>query len=86
MSKTFEVRLGELNPGDFGTILRVERDSEYHIEDRLFDLGVLEGEEVFVRHQAPLGGDPIAIEIRGMLLGLRREEANLVWIKKGDSK
>jgi Fe2+ transport system protein FeoA len=30
---------------------------------------------VRVVHQAPLGGDPIAVEIRGALIALRRHEA-----------
>jgi ferrous iron transport protein A len=29
-------------------------------------------------HQAPFGGDPVAVRVRGALIALRRNEANLI--------
>jgi Fe2+ transport system protein FeoA len=44
---------------------------------RLEEMGVTPGETVEVIRYAPLG-DPIEIKIRGYLLSLRKEEANLI--------
>jgi ferrous iron transport protein A len=43
-------------------------------------MGLVEGVEVCVAFKAPFG-DPIAIELNGTLLSLRRKEASLVNIR-----
>ncbi len=52
---------------------------------RLMDLGVIEGEQVFVLHEAPFGKDPIAVQVRGTLLALRRVEASAVIVQKAEN-
>lgn len=42
---------------------------------RLMDMGLLPGETIRVRHEAPLG-DPISIEFRDSHVSLRLEDAN----------
>jgi ferrous iron transport protein A len=44
------------------------------IGQRLLEMGLLEGEEVYVLAQAPLG-DPMEIQVRDSRLSLRRSEA-----------
>lgn len=44
---------------------------------RLEEMGVTPGEQVEIVRYAPLG-DPIEIRIRGYLLSIRREEADLI--------
>jgi ferrous iron transport protein A len=41
-------------------------------------MGFLEGSIAEVVHEAPFGGDPLAVRVRGTLLALRRQEANAV--------
>ncbi len=55
-------------------------NGEGKIRRRLFDMGVTEGTEIFVRKRAPLG-DPIEITLRGYELSLRKDEASLVEVK-----
>ncbi len=47
---------------------------------KLTEMGCLPGEKVTMTHIAPLG-DPIAIEIDGYLLSLRKQEASTVVVK-----
>ncbi len=71
--------LGQLKVGQKGRIVRVgsQADSPDWVK-RLMALGFLEGSVAEVVHQAPFGGDPVAVRVRGTLLALRRQEANAV--------
>ena len=71
--------LGQLEVGQKGRIVRVgsQADSPDWVK-RLMALGFLEGSVAEVVHQAPFGGDPVAVRVRGTLLALRRQEANAV--------
>jgi ferrous iron transport protein A len=70
--------LGELNPGSAGKIVSVgtKEDCSADLVRRLLEMGMLEGSRVEVLHQAPFGGDPLAIRVRGSIIALRRNEAN----------
>jgi Fe2+ transport system protein FeoA len=48
---------------------------------RLMELGFINGSLVEVRHQAPIMKDPIAVLVRGMVVALRRYEADLVTVE-----
>jgi ferrous iron transport protein A len=76
-------RLGELKKGEQGTITRVtgENAERDEIARRLLEMGLLEGSRVELVHEAPFGGDPVAVRVRGALLALRRNEANLVEVE-----
>ncbi len=72
-------RLGQLEVGQKGRIVRVGSDADSpDWVQRLMALGFLEGSVAEVVHQAPFGGDPVAVRVRGTLLALRRQEANAV--------
>lgn len=43
---------------------------------RMLEMGLIEGSEVEVMHEAPFGGDPIAVRVRGALIGIRRIDAS----------
>lgn len=68
--------LGEMKVGARGIILSTKGPEE--IRSRLLEMGLLEGSGVELVHEAPFGGDPIAVRVRGTLLALRRNEANYV--------
>src|SRR6476660_9416857 len=49
--------------------------SAMELERRLLELGFVEGAEVEVLHEGPLGGDPIAVRVNDNTIALRRREA-----------
>ncbi|MCA9056148.1 MAG: FeoA domain-containing protein [Planctomycetaceae bacterium] len=69
------VSLDHLPVGGRGTILTLSGDDAVAI--RLLELGLLPGEEIEVLGYAPLG-DPIAIQVRGTRLALRRKDAGRI--------
>lgn len=71
--------LEEVAIGQTCTVCKV--NGEGKIRRRLFDMGVTEGTEIFVRKRAPLG-DPIEITLRGYELSLRKDEACLIEVKQ----
>jgi ferrous iron transport protein A len=50
------------------------------IESRLLELGFVEGAEVRVLHEGPIGRDPIAVRINGTTIALRRREAMAILV------
>ena len=74
-----------LKVSPIGVPLRVLKissaDSDDTISRRLMELGFIEGAIVEVRHSAQFFGDPIAVMVRGMLVALRRYEAERVQVE-----
>ncbi len=64
--------LDQLRQGQIGRVVAIDGDDG--IVQRLYEMGVLEGEPVEVLGFAPLG-DPIEIRLRDYRLSLRRKEA-----------
>ncbi|MBI2604759.1 MAG: ferrous iron transport protein A [Deltaproteobacteria bacterium] len=71
-------RLGELKKGERATIVRVTEAAETGLARRMLEMGLLEGSRVELVHEAPFGGDPVAVRARGALIALRRNEANFI--------
>jgi Fe2+ transport system protein FeoA len=67
--------------GESGVVTKV--DGERRIKRRLFDMGITNGAEIFLRKKAPLG-DPIEVNVRGYELTLRKAEASLVTLEVKD--
>lgn len=61
----------------------IKNFSDNFLSLKLVEMGCLPGEEVKLSYKAPLG-DPIAIEISGYLLSLRKQEAATVEIQIQD--
>ena len=78
------IRLGDMVPGFRGRILALDPESAPgalppdELERRLVEMGFVEGETVELRHQGPLGRDPIAVRIGTATFGLRRSEARAI--------
>ncbi|MDR3606136.1 MAG: FeoA domain-containing protein [Oligoflexia bacterium] len=68
--------LGKLRRGQSGMIVSVKT-----LETRLLEIGFLEGSHVEIVHEAPWGKDPIVVRVRGALIALRRQEADLVEVE-----
>ncbi len=77
MSEKFET-LASLAPGEKAIIVSF---SDAELSLKLLEMGCTPGEEVELEKVAPFG-DPIAINISGYVLSLRRAEAATVRIRK----
>ena len=54
--------------------------SASEIEQRLIELGFVEGARVEVLHEGPIGRDPIAVRINDTTIALRRREAMAILV------
>lgn len=71
-SETQRMSLSDLEPGESGTIVRV--NARGAVRQRLLDMGILPNVVVEMERVAP-SGDPYWIKIQGSQLALRRQEA-----------
>jgi Fe2+ transport system protein FeoA len=72
--------LAELPLGDSAVIDEIVQVSSGSERRRLYNLGLTTGTEITAELLSP-GGDPIAYRIRGTLIALRKEQAELIRIK-----
>jgi ferrous iron transport protein A len=50
------------------------------LEQRLLELGFVEGAEIEVLHEGPLGRDPMAVRVNDTTIALRRREAMAILV------
>ncbi len=74
-------RLTCLAPGETAEVIGISRASRGLERRRFMDLGVLPGTRITAEMRSP-GGDPTAYIIRGALIAFRREQANLIKVKR----
>jgi ferrous iron transport protein A len=80
------IPLGQTSRGFCGRINAIEVREDTHglaapeIESRLIELGFVEGAEIEVLHEGPIGRDPIAVRINDTTIALRRREAMAVLV------
>ena len=67
--------LDKFNIGESGMVVSVS--GERRIKRRLYDMGITNGAEIYLRKKAPLG-DPLEITLRGYELTLRKSEAERI--------
>lgn len=75
------VTLGAMSPGQRARIVEIAAEaggSDLHL--RLYEMGFDEGVEVEILHRGPIGGDPIAVQVGGMVVAMRRRDAALVTV------
>jgi DtxR family Mn-dependent transcriptional regulator len=70
--------LADLAPGDSGRVASIDLACRGAQRRRLLDLGVVPGTRITAVMRSA-GGDPVAYDIRGALIGLRRQQA--AWIE-----
>ena len=75
--------LADVEPGDSGTVVAISPLCRGPSRRRLLDLGVVPGTVIHARMRSA-GGDPVAYDIRGALIALRREQAAHIQVN-GDS-
>ena len=69
-----QTTLYDLISGDTAVILRVGGAGKNSIRQRLLDMGITRGTDVYVRRHAPLG-DPVEVVVKSYSLALRMSEA-----------
>jgi len=68
------MRLSQLEVGEIGI---VKEFTDLEMSVKLMEMGCLPGEEIRIERVAPLG-DPIAINVSGYQLSLRKREAHTI--------
>ena len=77
-----ETRFSNLEPGDTGNVVRfIEGSASYR--SKLLAMGLVPGVPFHVVRKAPLG-DPVEIRVNGFHLFLRRKEAEMLRVAKGN--
>jgi DtxR family Mn-dependent transcriptional regulator len=74
--------LAELPQGEAARVVRISPACQGPQRRRLLDLGVVPG-TVIRAELVSSGGDPVAYEIRGALIALRRDQARLIEVDPG---
>ncbi len=70
------IRLSQLHAGT-KAVIHSHEESEFQLT--LMEMGCIPGEPVWVEMIAPLG-DPMAIQIAGYYLSLRKQDADKIWV------
>jgi len=71
--------LADLRPGRKARVVRISPVCQGLQRRRLMDLGIVPG-TVVEAQMAAMGGDPVAYLVRGALIALRREQAELIQV------
>lgn len=77
--------LADISPGDSATVQGISPRCHGPARLRLLDLGVVPGTVVQARLESA-AGDPIAYDIRGALVALRREQAALIAVTSAGAR
>lgn len=75
------LNLLHLNTGESGKVVQISREIRGQRRRRLLDLGVIPG-TIIRKEMESASGNPIAYEIRGASIALRKDQARLIHIEK----
>jgi ferrous iron transport protein A len=82
--------LGQAGRGFCGRIHAIAVGKRAHgvpaaeLERRLLELGFVEGADVEILHEGPIGRDPVAVRVNGTTIALRRREAMAILVISAD--
>jgi Fe2+ transport system protein FeoA len=62
-----------------GRTVIVDSLKDSNLKVKLMEMGLMKGKKIKVLFRAPFG-DPIAIDVEGYVLSLRKSEANLIFV------
>ena len=80
---TWTRTLADIGPGDSATVVGISPRCRGPARRRLLDLGVVPGTVIHARIRSA-AGDPVAYDIRGALVALRREQATHIQVDGSD--
>jgi DtxR family Mn-dependent transcriptional regulator len=72
------IPLSQLQKEEVGIIVRI--NSRGALRQRLLDMGLVTGEEIHLKHKAPLG-DPLEFTVKDYQISLRKEEAAEIMVE-----
>jgi Fe2+ transport system protein FeoA len=72
--------LQTLDAIDLHQLVEIESIANHPIASKLTEMGLTKGQKIMARYRAPFG-DPIAYEINGNLISMRKEEAKFVEVQ-----
>lgn len=70
------IKLAQIKKGNDAIVQSIEGDE---LRSKLLELGLTSGSKIRVLYAAPFG-DPIAVDVEGFVLSLRKSEANLIHV------
>lgn len=70
--------LADINNGETVSVTDISSST---LRVKLIEMGVIKGRKLTVMFRAPFG-DPIAVDIDGYLLSLRKDEASLIQVSQ----
>jgi len=70
-------KLSDLKPGDTARVTGIQSSD---LKPKLLEMGLVEHQEIKILFKAPFG-DPIAVEVGGYVLSMRKDEAILVEVE-----
>ncbi|MDA1000296.1 MAG: FeoA domain-containing protein [bacterium] len=73
--------LSVIQPGERAKVIGLSPNCRGAERRRLLDLGVIPGTEITCEMKSP-GGDPVAYRVRGAVIALRKEQADLIQIEE----
>ena len=79
MDKLPHDRLSSLKPGEAGVVRQISPFLRSQERRRLMDLGIVPGTRISSEFESP-SGEPVAYEIRGTLIALRRDQSDYIRI------
>ncbi|MHC2466763.1 FeoA family protein [Bradyrhizobium embrapense] len=85
--KLQDIRLGHADRGFVGKIIRLDALvtgsslSPKELEQRLVEMGFVEGARVEILHEGTIRRDPIAVRVDNITIALRRSEAMAVIVE-----
>jgi ferrous iron transport protein A len=72
-------RLSQLSAGQ-RAVIKEHEQSDFQLT--LMEMGCIPGEPVWIEMIAPMG-DPLAIQIAGYYLSIRKQDADRIWVTTG---
>ncbi len=76
MKKEVSLRLSQLPAGQ-RAVIKSHEESDFKLT--LMEMGCVPGEPIWVEMIAPMG-DPMAIQIAGYYLSIRKQDADKIWV------
>jgi DtxR family Mn-dependent transcriptional regulator len=76
--------LDVLEPGEQGTVIAISKACRGVQRRRLLDLGLVPGTVISAEMRSP-SGDPVAYSVRGATIALRRKQARMIKIRRGEA-
>ena len=74
--------LADAEKGDTLKVIKIQKTGG--IRQRMLDMGIIRGAEIYVQRYAPLC-DPIHIKVKGYSLALRVSEGSMIEVEKVSS-